>query len=80
VAFFNLSNKSSLENFDAAVKGASWGYQAGLGIDLLKKLTFDARYEGSLSDFSNDITLPDGTALTPTTKTSAFLLSLGFMF
>ena len=80
VAFFTLSNKSSLENFDAAVKGATWGYQVGVGFDLLKKLTFDARYEGSLSDISDNITLPDGTPLTPSTKTSAFLLSVGFMF
>ena len=79
-AFFTISDKSNLENFDAAMKGTTWGYQAGLGIDLLKKLTFDARYEGSLSEISNNVTLPGGTTLEPSTKASAFLLSVGFMF
>ena len=79
VAFFTISSKSSLTNFDEAMKGTTWGYQAGLGFDLLKKLTFDARYEGSISDFTNSVEI-DGTTLEPNTKSSAFLLSVGFMF
>ena len=79
VAFFTISSKSSLTNFDEAMKGTTWGYQAGLGIDLLKKLTFDVRYEGSLSDFTESVDI-GGVTLQPSTKSSAFLLSLGFMF
>ncbi len=79
VAFFTISSKSSLTDFDEAMKGTTWGYQAGLGIDLLKKLTFDARYEGSISDFTESVEI-GGTTLEPSTKSSAFLLSLGFMF
>ncbi len=79
-AFFTISDKSTLKDFDAAMKGTTWGYQAGLGFDLLKKLTFDARYEGSLSEISKNVTLPGGTTLEPSTKASAFLLSVGFMF
>jgi opacity protein-like surface antigen len=79
VAFFTVSSKSSLTDFEEAMKGTTWGYQAGLGIDLLKKLTFDARYEGSLGDFTESVTI-GGHTLEPSTKSSAFLLSVGFMF
>jgi hypothetical protein len=53
----------------------TFGYQAGLGLDLFKKLTIDLRYEGSLSKYQNKlqgITLDD--------RPNAFLLSLGYMF
>ena len=79
VAFFTISSKSSLTDFNEAMKGTTWGYQVGLGIDFLKKLTFDARYEGSLGDFTESVTV-GGHPLEPSTKSSAFLLSLGFMF
>ncbi len=79
VAFFTISSKSSLTDFDEAMKGTTWGYQAGLGFDLFKKLTFDARYEGSISDFTESVEI-GGVTLEPSTKSSAFLLSLGFMF
>ena len=79
VAFFTISSKSSLTDFDEAMKGTTWGYQLGLGIDLFKKLTFDARYEGSISDFTESVEI-GGTPLEPSTKSSAFLLSLGWMF
>jgi len=79
VAFFTISSKSSLTDFEEAMKGTTWGYQVGLGIDLLKKLTFDARYEGSLGDFTESVTI-GGHTLEPSTKSSAFLISVGFMF
>ncbi len=80
VAFFTISDDIFHQELEEAMKGTTWGYQAGLGIDLLKKLTFDVRYEGSLSDFTKDgITIGSHT-LNPSTKSSAFLLSLGYMF
>jgi hypothetical protein len=36
-------------NFKEMYKGATFGFQAGAGFDLFKTLTFDVRYEGSLS-------------------------------
>jgi len=51
------------------------GYQAGLGVDLLKTLTFDIRYEGSLKKYQNKITnvnLDD--------RANAFVFSLGLFF
>lgn len=51
------------------------GYQAGIGVDLLKTLTFDIRYEGSLKKYQNKITnvnLDD--------RANAFVFSLGLFF
>jgi len=39
----------------ATYKRATFGYQAGVGIDLLKRLTFDLRYEGNLNQFGDEI-------------------------
>ncbi len=80
VGFLTLSDKSDLDGFKADLKGMTWGYQAGIGFDLLKKLTFDARYEGSLSDISNNVDVPGIGTLKPSTKVSAFLLSVGLFF
>jgi len=81
VGFLTLSNKSDLDGFKADIKGMTWGYQAGIGFDLLKKLTFDVRYEGSLSDISESVTLPGTTTpLKSGTKISQFLLSAGIFF
>jgi hypothetical protein len=41
-----LVNDPDFENLYA---GAVWGFQAGLGVDLLKRLTIDARYAGPFS-------------------------------
>jgi len=62
-------------DFKAMYASMTFGYQAGLGLDILKKLTIDLRYEGSLSKYQNKlegITLDD--------RPNAFLLSLGLMF
>jgi Outer membrane protein beta-barrel domain len=58
LASFKVSNSISddLKNYSSNIgnsfKGASYGYQAGAGIDL-GSLSFDLRYEGSLSDVSS---------------------------
>ena len=59
---------------------ASFGYQAGLGIDLLKTLTFDVRYEGSLKKYQNQIENLTGTKVSLDNRPNAFLFSLGLMF
>lgn len=56
------------------------GYQAGLGIDLLKTLTVDVRYEGSLKKYQNQIETITGTTVNLDDRSSALLLSLGLMF
>jgi len=59
----------------AVYASMTFGYQAGVGLDLLKKLTIDLRYEGGLSKYQNklqNIALDD--------RPNAFLLSVGYMF
>jgi hypothetical protein len=56
------------------------GYQAGLGFDLLKILTFDLRYEGSLKKYQNQIQNLAGTSVNLDDRPNAFLFSLGVMF
>lgn len=52
VASIQLSNNNIIDNIaglDSDIKTANWGFQAGVGLDLLNRLTLDARYEGSLT-------------------------------
>ena len=56
------------------------GYQAGLGVDLLKTLTFDIRYEGSLKKYQNQIKNLAGTSVNLDDRANAFIFSLGLMF
>ena len=66
--------------FKDMYKGAVWGYQAGVGLDILKKLTLDARYAGRLGKrFGDSVTIgSQNFKLDHSQKT--FLLSVGLMF
>jgi hypothetical protein len=67
-------------NFKDMYKSAVWGYQAGIGIDILKKLTLDARYAGSLGEkFGNEVTIGNQNFKLDHGQKS-FLLSVGLMF
>jgi opacity protein-like surface antigen len=71
------SPKELIDNpdFEATYAAMTFGYQAGIGVDVIKKLTIDLRYEGSLSKYQSklgDIALDD--------RPNAFLLSIGYMF
>ena len=59
---------------------ASFGYQAGLGFDLFKTLTFDVRYEGSLKKYQNQIENKTGTKVSLDNRPNAFLFSVGLFF
>ena len=74
-----LSHSTDLEGLTANINGMTWGYQAGLGIDLFKKLTLDARYEGNLSSLGESVTI-GGSDFNTDMRTSQFLVSLGWMF
>lgn len=63
----------------ATYKRATFGYQAGLGFDLFKKLTFDLRYEGNLNQFGEEITIGSHTFQLDD-RTGAVLLHLGLIF
>jgi opacity protein-like surface antigen len=63
----------------ATYKRATFGYQAGVGLDLFKKLTVDVRYEGNLNQFGNEITIL-GETFTLDDRTGALLVHVGLMF
>jgi hypothetical protein len=67
-------------NFEDMYKGALWGFQAGIGVDLLKKLTLDARYAGSLGEAFGDSVPIGGQTFKLDYGQHSFLLSLGLMF
>ena len=67
-------------DFENLYKGATFGYEAGLGIDLFKKLTLDARYGGSLSKKLGDSVSIGGQDLQLDSRQNTFRLSLGLIF
>lgn len=58
----------------------TFGYQAGVGLDLFKKLTVDLRYEGSLKKYQNKIENALGVPVALDDRPNAFLLSVGIIF
>ena len=67
-------------DFESLYKGATFGYQAGIGFDLFKKLTVDARYGGSLSEkFGDSVSIGNQTFALDHRQPS-FIVSLGLMF
>ncbi|MGB8492348.1 MAG: porin family protein [Bacteroidales bacterium] len=58
----------------------TFGYQAGLGVDILKLITLDLRYEGSLQKYQTNIENLTGTSFKLDDRPNAFLLSVGILF
>jgi hypothetical protein len=67
-------------NYKSMYSRMTIGYQAGLGFDLLKTLTFDIRYEGNLKKYQNQIENLTGTKFNLDDRVNAFLFSVGLMF
>jgi hypothetical protein len=63
----------------ATYKTATFGYQAGIGLDLFKKLTLDVRYEGNLNQFGDGITI-GGETVEFDDRTGALILHVGLIF
>jgi hypothetical protein len=67
-------------NFKNMYKQSVYGYQAGVGIDLLKKITLDVRYAGSFGDkFGDSVTIGNQTFKLDHGQSSV-LFSIGLMF
>lgn len=67
-------------NFKEMYKGATFGFQAGAGFDLFKTLTFDVRYEGSLSGEFGDAATIGSQTFKLDSRQPSVLFSLGLMF
>ena len=67
-------------DFKKMYKDAIWGFQAGIGVDLLKAITFDVRYAGSLGEkYGKSITIGNQDYKLNQGQKS-FLVSIGIMF
>jgi len=67
-------------NFEDMYKGAVFGYEAGVGFDFLKRLTFDARYAGSLGEKYGDSVVIGGQDFKLGYGQKSFILSVGIIF
>lgn len=67
-------------DFKTMHNSITFGYQAGIGVDIIKRLTIDLRYEGSLQKYQTQIENVAGTRFTLDDRPNAFLLSVGLMF
>lgn len=83
VASVVLSSDSQLgdaiSGLKTTSKNATIGFQAGVGLDIFKFLTLDARYEGGLSKLGDKLTV-GGTNYAFDSRSSKWLLSVGFWF
>ncbi|MFO7573846.1 MAG: porin family protein [Bacteroidales bacterium] len=67
------------QNYENLYKSATFGYQAGVGVDILNKLTLDLRYQGNLNQFGNELTVGTQT-FELDQRSSAISLSVGLIF
>ncbi|MFC2087799.1 porin family protein [Bacteroidota bacterium] len=77
-----LSNKSALADYDGyeqKFRSMTWGYQAGIGMDIFKKLTLDLKYEGSLSKLGNGVEI-NGQDYDFDSRVSQFVFNVGILF
>lgn len=71
----DLTSQTVKNNF----RTATFGYQVGLGIDILKTLTLDIKYEGNLSKLGSGITLGDN-KYSFDQRNPQIIASIGFFF
>lgn len=77
-----LDQQSALdtfENYKEEFNGATWGYQVGVGLDLLNTLTLDAKYEGSLSKLGESVTIGDND-YSIDNRPNQFVVTVGLFF
>jgi hypothetical protein len=67
-------------NFDQLYRGTTFGYQAGIGIDIFNTITLDARYGGSLAKKFGNAVQAGGTTFQLDDRQPSLLLSVGIMF
>ncbi len=81
IASIVLSKKSALSDYDIEEEynGATWGYQAGLGLDIGKKLTIDVKYEGSLSSLADGVNVGNQ-SFNFDSRSSQIVASIGYFF
>lgn len=71
----SISNEAVTNRF----KNATFGYQVGVGIDILKYLTFDVKYEGNLSKLGEGVKIGN-TSYNFDQRNPQWIFSLGIFF
>ena len=82
VASIIIDSKADLietAGYEENLRGASFGYQAGVGIDILNKISLDVRYEGNLSKLGDGVTV-GGNDFEFDSRNSQLIFSLGIFF
>ena len=82
---FELDQNNATTDKNFNTKSISWGVQAGLGVDILKRITLDVNYNFGLSkmfDKLNDTQLGETFDFTniDNTKQNLFMVTVGFKF
>ncbi len=67
------------QDLETLTGGLTWGYQAGIGVDLFKKLAIDLRYEGSLSKYGDSFTV-GSTSHNFDARSTQYIVTLGWWF
>ena len=60
-------------------KSMTWGFQAGIGVDLMDKISLDVRYEGSLSKLGETLSI-SGNEFALDGRPTQWVISLGVWF
>ena len=88
VASFNLKSKTKVSDqmkeqigsgLDGAKNTATFAMQVGAGLDILKKLTLDLRYEFGLSKLGDEVSVGNQSFKTDQ-RANSFIASIGWMF
>jgi opacity protein-like surface antigen len=67
-------------DFKSMYNNLTFGYQAGLGVDIIKRITIDLRYEGSIQKYQTKIENAVGEKFKLDDRPNAFILSVGLIF
>ncbi len=73
------SKVTDIEGAEEEFKKSTWGFQAGIGFDIWK-LILDLKYEGSFSEIGKEQFKIGNNVYKTDSRTSQFVLSLGFLF
>jgi opacity protein-like surface antigen len=78
-----LSSNNVVDNLTGLsrkMKNSSWGIQAGVGLDILKTITLDARYEGSFTKVGSLFNESTGSDLNFGRRPRQLIFTVGIIF
>lgn len=75
----NKSDLADIDNYGRKFKESTVGFQAGVGVDLGKKIVLDLKYEPNLGRFRDDVTIMGNTYAISDRK-SQLIFAAGYSF